>query len=287
MSVFLAALCAIAVVALVPVTGQASERATPTLSQCQVMVRHQTLTTNKLTIATDNPVQPPWYEHNQPNNQLGFEGALAYKIATRLNFAAKDVRWVTEPFAQSYLPGAKAFDFDLNEIAFTTSRAKNVTFSISYYDLQQSLVALRTDKIVAHHTRSDLVKYIYGALAGSASLTYVTTHIKPTHSALSYGTLGAAETALKSHAIDALVIDTPTGNTVVNWFLNSNSSSLAIQVGQFPAVGDLYYAALMRKANPISTCLNVAITALKQTGALKTLRTTWLKTYNAVALIQP
>jgi len=260
---------------------------TLTLSQCQSAVRHQTLVSGKLTLATDNPVQPPWYEHNQPSNATGYEGALAYKIATKLGFTAKNVVWTTEPFAQSFQPGSKPFDMDLNEIAYTATRAKNVTFSVPYYELQQSLVAMRTNRIVKNHSPSALSTYLYGAVAGSTSLTYATTHIKPTHAVKSYATLGAAEVALKAHAIDALVIDTPTGNTVVNWFLSSNSAAPAVQFGQFTAVGDLYYAAVMKKASSLAACVNVAINAITQGGGLQKLKTTWLGAYNQVPLIQP
>ena len=40
----------------------------------------------------------------------------------------------------SYAPGPKRFDFDINQISFTPARAKVVDFSDSYYDVNQSVV---------------------------------------------------------------------------------------------------------------------------------------------------
>ena len=58
--------------------------------------------------------------------------------------AKSNVVWVHEPFDASFAPGNKRFDFDINEISYTAARAKVVTFSVSYYDVQQSIVALKT-----------------------------------------------------------------------------------------------------------------------------------------------
>ena len=61
----------------------------------------------------------------------------------------------------------------------------------------------------------------------------------------------------------------------------------AVQFGQFAPVGDLYYAAVLQKGNPLGTCVNVAISSLSTNGTLKALRLAWLKAYNAVPVITP
>ena len=55
---------------------------------------------------------------------------------------------MVEPFDSSYAPGPKRFDFDINEISYTAQRAQAVSFSNSYYDVQQSLIALKGSPIV-------------------------------------------------------------------------------------------------------------------------------------------
>src|SRR5712692_7105636 len=96
-----------------------------------------------LTVATDNPVYTPWFVNNTPSNGKGYESAVAYAIAANLGFSKSQVAWVHEPFSSAYGPGPKAFDFDINEVSYTSQRATAVTFSNSYYPVQQSIVALK------------------------------------------------------------------------------------------------------------------------------------------------
>ena len=91
-----------------------------------------------LTVATDSPAYSPWFESNNPSNGKGYESAVAYAIAKQMGFAPAKVVWVVEPFNNSYQPGPKKFDFDINEISYTPARAKAVTFSKSYYDVTQA-----------------------------------------------------------------------------------------------------------------------------------------------------
>ena len=47
------------------------------------------------------------------------------------------------PFNNSYAPGAKNFDFDINQISITPARAKVVDFSDGYYAAAQAVIALK------------------------------------------------------------------------------------------------------------------------------------------------
>ena len=40
-----------------------------------------------LTVATDSPAYPPYFEDNKPSNGKGFESAVAYAIGKKLGFA--------------------------------------------------------------------------------------------------------------------------------------------------------------------------------------------------------
>src|SRR6516164_8647995 len=111
----------------------------------------------QLTVATDKPVYPPWFENNNPANGQGYESAVAYAIAKQLGFKPSQVKWAYEPFNASYAPGPKKFDFDINEISYTSQRATAVTFSDSYYDVKQ---ALQTNQIAALVTDTPTAQYI-------------------------------------------------------------------------------------------------------------------------------
>ena len=64
--------CLSTVLLLTPNVARADGDAT-TVAQCLKVAPTQTLVKGKLTIATDNPVTPPWFVNNQPSNQKGFE----------------------------------------------------------------------------------------------------------------------------------------------------------------------------------------------------------------------
>jgi polar amino acid transport system substrate-binding protein len=194
---------------------------------------------------------------------------------------------VVEPFDNSYVPGVKKFDFDINEISYTGARAKAVTFSLSYYDVQQSIIALKTNPIVTKHTPQELKSYLFGDQIGTTGLAYINDHIKPTRPARIYSTLDEAVAALQSKQIDALVIDTPTGQYMASaQILNRQKKTVATQVGQFPSVGE-HYGLLFEKGNALVSCINTAITTLKSSGALSALQHKWLGIYVGVPIIKP
>jgi polar amino acid transport system substrate-binding protein len=95
-----------------------------------------------LTVATDSPAYEPWFIDNDPTNGEGYESAVAYEVADRLGFSADQVSWVKVPFNVSYAPGAKEFDFDINQISITPKRAEVVDFSTGYYQAAQAVIAL-------------------------------------------------------------------------------------------------------------------------------------------------
>jgi polar amino acid transport system substrate-binding protein len=234
-----------------------------------------------LTVATDNPVYPPWFIANKPANGKGYESAVAYAIAARLGFGKSQVKWVVEPFNNSYAPGPKKFDFDINEISVTPQRAQAVTFSDSYYDVQQALVALKGTPIVTKHAPADLKGYVFGDQVGTTSLAFITSQIQPTAQPKVFNTLNDVKQALQTHQIAALVTDTPTAQ-----FMSSSEIKNSVMVGQFPSTGE-HYGLLFSKGNPLVSCVNKALAALKANGTLQSLQQQYLQIYLSVPTIQP
>jgi polar amino acid transport system substrate-binding protein len=234
-----------------------------------------------LTVGTDKPVYPPWFENNTPANGKGYESAVAYAVAAQLGFKKPQVQWAYEPFNNSYAPGPKKFDFDINEISVTPQRAQAVTFSSSYYDVQQSLVALKGTAIVTKHSPADLKSYVFGDQVGTTSLAFINSEIQPTQQPRIYQTLNDVKQALKTHQIAALVTDTPTAQ-----FISSSEISGSVMVGQFPTTGE-HYGLLLRKGNPLVTCVDKALTTLTSNGTLKTLQAKYLQVYLSVPTIKP
>jgi polar amino acid transport system substrate-binding protein len=83
-------------------------------------------TPGQLTIGTDSPAYEPWFVDDDPTNGQGYESAVAYAVAEQLGFTADQVTWVVVPFNTSYKPGAKDFDFDINQISISPQRAEVV-----------------------------------------------------------------------------------------------------------------------------------------------------------------
>lgn len=255
--------------------------ATGALLACQQTVKSQTLTKGTLTVATDNPVYTPWFENNTPSNGKGYESAVAYDVASLLGFDHSHVKWVTEAFSSSYAPGPKKFDFDINEISVTPDREKVVTFSTSYYDTTQSIVALKGSKIASAHSPADLKGYLYGDQIGTTGLAYINTYIQPTQAPRVYNTLDEAVSALETHQVDGIVVDTPDGQ-----YMASSQVKDGTQVGQFPSTGE-HYGLLFQKNDPLVNCVDVALDKMRADGMLTALSTQYLSIYNSVPQIQP
>jgi polar amino acid transport system substrate-binding protein len=236
----------------------------------------------KLTIGTDNPAFPPWYgggtpkgskwKINDPNTGKGFESAVAYAVAKRLGFAKNDVQWVYTPFNRAFAPGPKSFDFDINQISFTPQRAKVVTFSDSYYDVNQAIVVLKGSKIANARSVKGLEDYKLGAQLGTTSYQYIVSKIKPSKQPSVFPKNDAAVQALKNKQIDGLVVDLPTAFYVT-----------AVQVpngkilGQFPSpAGGEHFGMVFQKGNSLAGCVNSTLKTLRANGTLKKIQQTWL-----------
>ena len=233
-----------------------------------------------LTVATDKPVYPPWFVNNKPANGQGYESAVAYAVAAQLGFSKSQVTWAYEPFNSSYAPGPKKFDFDINEISYSAARAQAVTFSDSYYDVQQALVALKNSPIVTKHSPADLKSYVFGDQVGTTSLQFINSQIQPSQTPKVFETLNDVKQALQTKQIAALVTDTPTAEFITTEIPGS------VVVAQFPSTGE-HYGLLFAKGNKLVTCVNKALATLKGNGTLAKLTAQYLKDFTSVPTIKP
>jgi polar amino acid transport system substrate-binding protein len=234
-----------------------------------------------LTVATDSPAYPPWFESNNPRNGKGYESAVAFAVAKQLGFSKADVHWAYEPFDASYAPGPKKFDFDINEISYTPQRATAVSFSSSYYDVSQALVALKNSPIISRHTPAKLKTYVYGDQVGTTSLSFITSQIQPAAQPKVFQTLNDVKSALQTHQIAAFVTDTPTAQ-----YISSSEIPGSVMVAQFPSTGE-HYGLLFGLGDPLVPCVNKAIAALKANGTLQALQKQYLQIYLSVPTIKP
>ena len=234
----------------------------------------------QLTVGTDNPAFPPWFggtpkapwKVSDPRSGEGFESAVAYAVAKELGFTKDEVDWIVVPFNTSFAPGPKKFDFNINQISFKPVRAKAVSFSDSYYDVNQALVVVKGTPIAGAKSVADLKPYKLGAQLGTTSYDYIVNNIEPSQKPAVFDTNDAAVASLKNKQIDGLVVDLPTAFYVT-----------AVQVpngkiqGQFPTVGTPeHFGMVLEKGNPLVHCVNEALSRLRANGTLQRLQTQWL-----------
>lgn len=264
--------------------GSASGTATATAAAAcsNAAIQPDLYAKGQLTVATDSPAYSPWFVNNKPGNGEGYESAVAYAVAARLGFSKSQVTWVVEPFDSSYAPGPKKFDFDVNEVSYSAQRAQAVSFSDSYYDVQQSVVGLKGSPIVTKHSPADLKGYVFGDQIGSTSLEYITSSIQPTQTPKVFNTLNDVAQALATKQIAALVADTPTAQYITS----SAEIPHSVLVGQFPSTGD-HFGLLFSKGNPLVPCVNKALATLKSNGTLAALQKKYLQIYLTVPTIKP
>jgi polar amino acid transport system substrate-binding protein len=270
-----------AIVVLAATAAGVSAAAHPTVSAA-ANASCPTRASGKLTVGTDNPAYPPWYaggtktskwKINDPATGKGFESAVAYAIAAKLGYSKTQVTWTYVPFNRAFAPGTKPFDFDINQISYTPARAKVVDFSKSYYDVNQAIVVNKGTKIAAVRSIKGLASYKIGAELGTTSYGFIKSRIKPTQTPAVFNSNAAVVLALKNKQIDALVVDLPTAFYIVAAQIPNGKI-----LGQFENNGATtdHFGVVLAKGNPLTACVNRAITTLRGNGALKQLQRLWL-----------
>jgi polar amino acid transport system substrate-binding protein len=290
-------LVAALIVALVAGCGDddGDEGAAPATTAAATCERGQLelVTPGQLTIGTDNPAFPPWFEGgtpegsdweiNDPSTGEGFESAVAYAVAESLGFADNEVEWVVVLFNNSFRPGDKNFDFDINQISVTEERDEAVDFSDSYYEVNQALVGLEGTPIATAESIADLEPYQLGAQIGTTSLAYINENIRPSKETRVYDTSNDVVAAMNAKQIDGLVVDLPTAFFLVG----SGEVKNGTVVGQFPSTGGQeHFGMLFEEGNPLRDCVNEALAELKSGGTLDRIQQEWLSDKTSAPVLE-
>jgi polar amino acid transport system substrate-binding protein len=244
---------------------------------------------NKLTVGTDNPAFPPWYggaektpwKVSDPRSGEGFESAVAYAVALRLGINKPEVNWIVVPFNTSFAPGPKKFDFDINQISFKPARAKAVSFSDSYYDVNQSIVVVKGTKIASAASIADLKPYKLAAQIGTTSYDFIKDTIQPSKQPAVFDTNDAAVQALKNKQVDGLVVDLPTA-----FYVTAVQVPNSKILGQFESTTGEHFGMVFAKGNPLVKCVNQALAGLKADGTLKRIQERWLSRVVAAPVLK-
>jgi polar amino acid transport system substrate-binding protein len=241
------------------------------------------LAEGKLTIGTGNPAFSPWVENDAPESGEGFEAAVAYAVATQLGFSKENVSWVRTSFDEAIQPGAKSFDFNLQQYSITDERKQTVSFSDPYYTTNQAIVGYADSAAASATTVAELQGLKFGVQSGTTSLEFLNTVVKPTKEPYVYDDNAAAKAALEAKQIDAIVVDLPTA-----FYISAVEIEGTKVIGQFPAgegTAADQFGMVFDLNNPLVDCVNVALAALKDSGELATIEKTWLSDKTSAPVI--
>ena len=255
-----------------------------------------TFTPGMFTIGTDNPAYPPYFEIvdqptdpwelGDPTTGNGFESAFAYALAEELGFTRDQVAWTVVPFANSFAPGDKQFDVDINQVSYSPERAQNVDMSDGYYFLNQSVVALKDSDAAKATTLSALKDVRLGAQVGTTSFATITDVIAPNADPSVYDTNDAAIAALNAGQIDAIVVDLQTAFFITAAQMDGKGTIVG-QIEQAEDADAEYFSVVLPKDSPLTECVNQAIAALQSDGRLEAITEEWLSDKANAPVLQP
>ncbi|MGD1887761.1 MAG: ABC transporter substrate-binding protein [Cohaesibacteraceae bacterium] len=245
----------------------------------------KTLEDGVLTIATGNPAYYPWVLNDAPESGEGFEAAVAYAIADAMGFDADHVRWVRTSFDEAIQPGAKDFDFNMQQYSITPARDEMVDFSLPYYT--STMAVLTTQAVVDAGLAAnlqDLRGALWGAHATTTAVPMRSELIHPENDPLLYGDSTDVTAAMQAGQIDAALFDLPTALYLAAVVVNDG-----VILGQFPAERSDdpdQFGLLMEDGNPLKECVDAAITELTDSGALAANEAEWLQEATGVPVIE-
>lgn len=163
----------------------------------------------KLTVATGEPVYPPWMMDDDPASGIGFENGVVYALAEELGFDRDDVVWVRTTFDQGITPGDKDYDFNVQQYSITEQRDEFVDFSIPYYEPDTAVVALPDSAVADATSFAELRDARWGATIGTIELDYIENVLGIEDVAVFDDQIGTFQ-GLLADQIDATAIGLPT-----------------------------------------------------------------------------
>ncbi|WP_084105957.1 ABC transporter substrate-binding protein [Demequina sp. NBRC 110056] len=253
-------------------TGGASAPAEATL---------ETFTEGKLTIATGEPAYEPWVVGDAPESGEGFEAAVAYAVAEELGFAAEDVVWVRTTFDSAIAPGAKDWDFNIQQFSITDERRQAVDFSSPYYTTTQAVVSVEGNDLASATSIADLEGAAVGVAVGTTSYDVAVEALGEDNVQV-FNNVGDVVGALNAGQIDAFVTDLPGA-----FYSAAVEVEGGVIVGQFAgSEGGDEFGLVLPIGSALTAPVTSAVDALAADGTLEALETEWLSEAVDVPVLQ-
>ena len=233
-----------------------------------------------LTVATGNEVFPPWMLDNDPAGGEGFENGLVYALAAEMGFDAADVAWVGTEFTEAIAPGAKDYDFNIQQYSITAERAEIVSFAGPYYQPDKAIIALPTSPVADATSFADLRSANWGASIGTTDLDYLE-NILGIEDVAVFDDQAAVFLALSAGTIDATVASLPTA-----LFATAVQAPDTAIVALLPKdENDNGLGLLFAKDSPLLDCVDAALDRIIADGTVDALVRQYLLPTEDIAFI--
>lgn len=245
----------------------------------------KTITDGKLTVATGNPAYYPWVHDDAPEAGKGFEAAVAYGVAEKMGFGEDDVVWVRTSFDEAIQPGAKNFDFNLQQFSITPEREQVIDFSEPYYSAAAAVLVRKETVEAGLEPKLDQLKGLkWGVVQATTALPVVTEVIQPESDPLFYDDNANAVAAMQANQIDAAIFDLPTA-----LFISAVQMDDGVVLGQFPAdrsESPDQFGLLMADGSALKECVDAALSVMKEDGTLAAIEAEWLQAATNVPMVE-
>jgi polar amino acid transport system substrate-binding protein len=197
-------------------------------------------------------------------NPKGYEVDIATAVAKGLGLKPK---FVYSPWAKLFAPGHKSFDISFQEATITTSRAKTVSFTKSYFNANQGV--LLSKKAKTPHSIADLKNMQTCAQTDTTGLTWIQQKLHPSKAPLIYQATAAAFLAVQVGRCDAFIMDTP----IVASEKKAHPNAYGNVAGQI--ITHEQYGAVLQKGSALLAPVNAQINKLWSNGTIAKLQKKW------------
>ncbi|GGM06814.1 transporter substrate-binding domain-containing protein [Nakamurella endophytica] len=220
----------------------------------------------RLTFGTGRAPARPWFA-GAPAAGQGFEAALAYAVAARLGYPAAAVSWVTVDPAAAQAGRTRGVDAVLGEFVAPDVPGAADRWSTGYFPVTDTVVTAPGTRMA--RSLAALRSVRVGATAAGTAATSAASATG--RAPVRYGSAAAALAALRSGAVRAAVLDSPTA-------LREAAAGRVAVLGQLPAGPwqPPQLAMAVPGAAGVRACVSAAIDTLRAERRLDALAARWL-----------
>ncbi|MBA4370660.1 MAG: amino acid ABC transporter substrate-binding protein [Coriobacteriaceae bacterium] len=259
-------LVALLAVALVGCGGGTTTPTTPPAEETPV-ADYKVITEGKLTVGSDLDFPP--MEMLNGTTPEGFDVDLMTAIAEEMGLV---VEYLPPQKFDTLLAEVNAGKFDVvaSSLTINDERKKEVVFTDSYFDSNQS-IAMKAG--ATYSAPADLKGKKVGAQSGTTGEAWATENLKPAGATIvPFSKTSEAFSALEAGNVDAVVNDLPITADIVK----QKAGKLAV-VSEIPT-GEQYGFAVAIENPELATAINEALAALKASGEYQTIYDKWFAT---------